>query len=191
MSDKPIDTSLVLDILLAEKDYVRTYRTDLDLWYRVRKDGVSKFELIAEQWRPEVNEVIKQMFRKKKMRYTMCFLESFKLIANLKPYTLKTFVYMVTHMRRDNWIKQLSIRNICDETGVSERYVQMAIKQLLQLDVVRRKKVKNTYDYIINPAFFSRASFRSIFTITETFDSLPNERLPKQKFSNFDEKSES
>lgn len=185
MSEKIIDQSLVLDILIAEKDYIRSWRYDIELWHRVRKDGVSKFELIGEQWRPEVNEVLKEVFRKKKLRYAMCFLESFTYLAYMKPYTIKVLVYMVTHMRRDNWIRQLSVSHIIEETGVSKRYVIDGIKQLLEMDVARRAKAKNTYDYIISPAFFTRASFRSIFTITEAYDATANESLPKYSFNNF------
>ena len=191
MSEKIIDTSLVLDILIAEKDYVRTYRSDHDLWFRVRKDGKNTFEKIAEQWRPEINEVIKEMFRKKKLKYSMCFLESFHLLAEMKPYTIKVLVYMVTHMRRDNWIKQLSISQISAETGVYDRYVIKGITQLLEMDVIRRIKSKNTFDYMVSPAFFTRSTLRGLFTVVYDYDAIPNERSPKYSFSTFDEKFES
>jgi len=188
MSEKKIiDTSLVLDILVAEKDYIKTWKPDLDLFHKTYKNGKFIYEKIGEQWRPEVNEVLKEMFRKRKLRYSMCFLESFRYLSYMKPYTIKVLVYLVTNMRRDNWIRQLSTTRISEDTGVSKRYVVDGLRQLLDMDVVRRSKSGNTYDYIVSPAFFTRASFRSLFTITDAYSAVADESLPKYSFSNFRE----
>lgn len=177
------ERSIVLDILVAEKTVMAQYREDYKLYFK-DKDG--KFVQLTEYYRDEVNEVIKEMFRKKKLRYVMAFIVSFKQLALMKPYTIRVMCYFVENMRRNNRIHSQSLRLICEKSKVTDKYVSLAIKQLLELDVVRRVKAKNSYDYMVNPAYFTKASLRSSFTLAEWYEQMPCESTLIEEFHNFE-----
>lgn len=186
MFDKE-NQSLVLDILLAEKDVMAQYRNDYKLYIKA-KDG--RFIQVAEYFQPEINEVVKEMFRKKKLKYAMFFLESLELFSEMKPYSLKIMVYFLRHMKRNNTLDAQNIRLIIEKTGVSTRYVTMGLKQLMEMDLIRRKNYKNTFNYIVNPALSTRATMRSVFTVAEFYETYPCQSKSKPVFANFGHNSE-
>jgi hypothetical protein len=175
--------TLSLDIILAEKDIVPQYREDLILYW---KDKYGVFHPVAEFWRDDVNEVVKEIFRKKKMRYAGVFIESFANLTKIKPYTLKVLVMMVGEMRRDNKVYNMTVRDIKAATGVSDRYVLYGIKELLENDYIRRKKIRNTFMYMVNPGFYFRCQMKYLFLLSNDYGQMPCESKDMYDFGNFD-----
>lgn len=148
------------------------YREDYKLYFK-DKDG--RYVQLTEQYREEVNDVIREMFRKKKLKYVMTYVESFQKMIYMKPYTVRMICYMVGAMRRNNMLQGVNMREIGEKSGVKDKYTGKAIKQLLDMDVIRRRKFKNAYEYMVNPAYFTRAKLQSTFTLVETYETLPLE----------------
>lgn len=175
--------SLVLDILCAEKDIFKYYRDDYKLYV---KDGKGKFIQVAEFFQPEVNKIVAEIFRKQKLKYAITFLESIPILTTLKPYSLKILFLFVRIMRRNNDVPVMSLIDINDKTGISARYITRGINQLLNMDIVRRQRVKNSYEYMVNPAFFTKSTLRSVFTVTEKYSNMKPHLKKEYDFLNFD-----
>lgn len=180
----PNGSLLALDVLLAEKELIKQYRDDIDLWYRDPK--TKKFYKVANYWRPEVNGIIKEIFRKKKMKYAVVILDSLQYTMNLKPYSFKLLFFMLQHMKRDNTIEGFTIRMIKDKLKMSDRYIINAQKELLEMDFMRRQKDRNSYKFMVNPGFYLRATLKTSFFLAEEYAKWPNESTRGLKFTNFE-----
>ena len=178
------DSLLVLDILVAEKQIIPQYREDIVL-YTKTKEG--KYIAVAEYWRTEVNEIIKEIFRKKKMKYGLIFTHSLQHVSGMKPYTVRLLMFMMERCRRANILEGNSVRDMRDIVVDSERYIMKAIRELMDCDFVRREKNKNGFNYMINPGFYTRCTYRSIFTLIQRYSLLESKSKIKLDFTTFEE----
>lgn len=163
--------SVSYDTLLLEADRVlRKRKKDLDLYH---KNMFGDFVPLAEAYEPEVEEMISNIFKRKKMRYLITFVDAIEVQDNLLPSSHKVLRYMTKAMNYGNVVKGVGLRDIQDATGLNMRYVINGIKQLCAEDIVRFTVDKGRRTYIVNPAYFYKGTLRSIFKCVRDYDSCP------------------
>ena len=82
-------------------------------------------------------------------------------------------------------IQNTNTRTIAEKSNVKDKYTQLALKQLLEMDVIRRRKFKNSFEYMVNPAYFTRATLRASFTLIEWYIQMPCESKDVDEFTDF------
>lgn len=172
-----IRNGIVYDTLLMEADRIaRKRREDLDLYY---KDMFGEYTLLAEAYEPEVEEMVSNIFKRRKTRYLITFVDAIELQDELLPSTHKVLRYMTKEMNYGNVVKNTGLRDIQDATGVNMRYVINAIKQLCEKDIIRFEIEKGRRTYIVNPTYFYKGTLRTIFKCVRDYDGYPkrNEEL--------------
>jgi len=162
---------VVYDTLLLEAERVnRKRREDLDLFY---KDIFGDFVKIGEAYDYSIEEMVSNIFKRKKMRYLMTFVDAIDVQDGLLPSSHKVLRYMAKEMNYGNQLKNIGVRDIQDGTGLNMKYVLNAIKQLCEKDIVRFIKEKGRRTYIVNPIYFYKGTLRSIFKCAREYDSFP------------------
>jgi hypothetical protein len=152
----------------------RTRRQDLDLYY---KNHLGDFEKLAEAYDPEVEEMVSRIFKRKKMRYVMQFVEALEVQDGILPSSHKVLRYMVKEMNYGNQLKNCGLRDIQDGTGVNMRYVVGGVKQLCDKDVIRFAVEKGRRTYIVNPIYFYKGTLRSIFKCVRDYEKYPKRNI--------------
>lgn len=145
-------------------------KDDLDLY---RKDMFGEFVKLAEAYDPDVEEVVSNIFKRRKMRYLITFVDAIELQDGLLPSSHKVLRYMTKVMNYGNLVKNIGVRDIQDETGVNMRYVINGIKQLCEQDIIRFTVEKGRRTYIVNPTYFYKGTLRSIFKCIRDYDKYP------------------
>lgn len=166
--------------MLLEVDRIENRRKkDLDLYY---KNHLGDIVPLAEAYEPDVEEMVSNIFKKRKMRYLITFVDAIELQDELLPSAHKVLRFFTKEMNYGNVVKNIGVRDIQDETGLNMKYVIKAIKQLCDKDIVRFKVLKGRRTYIVNPTYFYKGTLRSIFKTAREFDGYPirNEDLEEQ-----------
>jgi hypothetical protein len=166
-----MSNSVTYDLILLEADRVARKRAkDLDLYY---KNHLGDIVPLAEAYEPEVEEMVANIFKRKKMRYLITFVDAIEVQDGLKPSAHKVLRYMTKEMNYGNLIKGVGLRDIQDATGLNMKYVILEIKQLCEQDIIRFTVEKGRRTYIVNPLYFYKGTLRSIFKTTRDYDSTP------------------
>jgi hypothetical protein len=161
----------VYDLMLLEADRVAQKRVkDLDLYY---KDHLGNFTKLAEAYDESVEEAVSSIFKRKKMRYLITFIDAIEVQDGLLPSSHKVLRYLTMEMNYGNQVKNIGVRDVQDGTGLNMRYVIKAIKQLCEQDVIRFTVEKGRRTYIVNPSYFYKGTLRSIFKTMRDYDSFP------------------
>jgi hypothetical protein len=162
---------------MLEADRISLKRKkDLDLYYI---NHLGDYELLAEAYDPEVEEMVSQIFKRRKMRYLISFVEAMEVQDGLLPSSHKILRYMTKNMNYGNLIKGVGLRDVQEETGLNMKYVINGIKQLCAEDIIRFSVEKGRRTYIVNPLYFYKGTLRSIFKCVRDYDKTPkrNENL--------------
>jgi hypothetical protein len=151
-------------------------KKDLDLYY---KNHNGEFVRLAEAYDVEVEETVSNVFKKRKMRYLVTFVDALEMQDELLPSSHKVLRYMTIMMNYGNTVKNVGVRDINDSTGLNNRYIISGIKQLCEYDIIRFTVEKGRRTYIINPTYFYKGTLRSIFRCAREYDRYPkrNESL--------------
>ena len=179
-----IKRSVSYDTMLLEADRIaRKRKKDLDLYY---KDMFGNFVPLAEAYDPDVEEMVSNIFKRKKMRYLITFIDAIDLQDGLLPSSHRVLRFMTKEMNYGNVVKNIGTRDIQYETGVNMRYVINGIKQLCEKDIIRFTIEKGRRTYIVNPAYFYKGTLRSIFRCVRDYEKYPkrNEDLEVEFESN-------
>jgi hypothetical protein len=159
------------DILTLEAERVAGKRKkDLDLYY---KDPHGDFVKLAKAYEPEVEEVVSNIFKRRKMRYLITFVDAMEIQNELLPSSHKVLRYMTIMMNYGNLIKNVGVRDINDYTGLNNRYIINGIKQLCGKDIIRYTVEKGRRTYIVNPTYFYKGTLRSIFRTARDYEKYP------------------
>jgi hypothetical protein len=76
-------SNIVFDLILLEADRVISHKMkDLDLYY---KDFHGELVPLADGYSSEVEDVISNLLKRKRMRYMITFTESLEVMDELKP----------------------------------------------------------------------------------------------------------
>lgn len=148
----------------------RKRKKDLDLYYKTPQGD---FEMLAEAYEPEVEEMVARIFKRKKMRYLISFVDAIELQDGLLPSSHKVLRFMTKSMTYGNAVKNIGLRDVQDATGLNMKYVINGIKQLCAEDMIRFSVDKGRRTYIINPTYFYKGTLRSIFRCTRSYDTYP------------------
>lgn len=163
--------NIVFDLILLEADRVLAYKQkDLDLYY---KDINGDIVPLAEAYSESVNNVIQDIFKRKKMRYHIAFTETIDELDNMKPISNKLLRFFVREMNYGNILKNYSIRDIQQVTGISNRYMLSSMKELIQKDFIRFEVDRNRRTYMVNPIYFYKGSLKKIFYSVQKYNDMP------------------
>tara|TARA_R110000772_G_scaffold90544_1_gene186699 strand:+ start:2111 stop:2662 length:552 start_codon:yes stop_codon:yes gene_type:complete len=166
-----ITRNIAYDTILLEADRVsRKRRKDLDLYYKTPQGD---FEVLAEAYEPEVEEMVSRIFKRKKMRYLVSFVDAIELQDGLLPSSHKALRFMCKYMNYGNLVKNIGLRDIQESTGLNMKYVIKGIKQLCAEDIIRFSVEKGRRNYIVNPTYFYKGTLRSIFKCVRDYDRYP------------------
>jgi DNA-binding MarR family transcriptional regulator len=164
--------SIVYDLILLEADRINFYRKrEIDLFYRNHFGDIVP---LAEAYSEEVQPIIDQIFKKKKMRYYMTFTEGLEVMSTLKGSEIKVLLFLCRQMSYGNVVKNYGIRDINDATSINSSYVIKAITQLSKLDIIRHRTDKGRRTYMVNPAYFYKGTFKKLFYHIKKFDTFPS-----------------
>jgi len=165
------ERSVAYDTILLEADRIANKRRkDLDLYY---KNHLGDFEVLAEAYDPEVEEMVSRIFKRKKMRYLVTFVDAIELQDGLLPSSHKVLRYMSKTMTYGNLVKNIGLRDVQDETGLNMRYVINGVKELCDKDIIRFTVEKGRRTYIVNPTYFYKGTLRSIFKCIRDYEKYP------------------
>lgn len=165
------EQNISYDLIMLEADRVqRKRRKDLDLYYI---NHLGEYEKLAEAYDPEVEFMVSNIFKRRKMRYLITFIEAIEMQDGLLPSSHKILRYMTKEMGYGNIVKGVGLRDINEATGVHMRYIISGIRQLCDKDIIRFTKVKGRRVYIVNPVYFYKGTLRSIFKTTRDYDDYP------------------
>jgi|31_taG_2_1085359.scaffolds.fasta_scaffold04889_2 hypothetical protein len=178
--------NIVYDLILLEADRVIAHKQkNLELYY---KDYSGELVPIAEPYDQEVEILIDGLLKRRKMRYLISFNETIDLLNELKPSSNKVLRLMVKNMNYGNVLRDYSLRDLQQCTGMNMRYVISSIGELCHNDVIRFEMEKNRRIYMVNPSFFYKGTIKKMFYCTKNFDRLPrrNEDLEEVYERNLD-----
>lgn len=163
--------SISYDTMLLEADRVAMKRRkDFDLYY---KDHLGDFVVLAEAYDPEVEEMVARIFKRRKMRYLVTFVDAMEIQDGLLPSSHKVLRYMSKAMTYGNLLKNVGVRDVQDGTGLNMKYVINGIKQLCEGDMIRFSIEKGRRTYIVNPIYFYKGTLRSIFKCIRAYEKYP------------------
>ena len=101
------------------------------------------------------------------------FNETIDLLNDIKPSSNKILRLMVKCMNYGNVLRNYSLRDLQQATGMNMRYVISSISELCANDVIRFEMEKNRRIYMVNPSFFYKGTIKKMFYCTKSFDKLP------------------
>lgn len=156
---------------MLEADRIQRRRVkDLDLYY---KDHLDNFTKLAEAYEPEVEEMVSNVFKKRRMQYVITFVDAIDVQDKLMPSANRILRYFTMEMNYGNVVKNIGIRDINYALGLSMNYAVKAIKQLCEKDIIRFTQEKGRRTYMVNPTYFYKGTLRRIFKCTRDYDKLP------------------
>lgn len=163
--------NIVFDLLLLEADRIEKRRLKSpELYY---KDHLGNIVPLAEPWEAEVEQMIQSIFKKKKTRYLITFVEAIALQDELNPSSLKMLRFMAREMNYGNFLKGYGLRDIKNATNMNMRYIIKSIGQLCEMDVIRYETNKGRRTYMVNPIYFYKGSMKSIFSAVRSYNKMP------------------
>lgn len=169
-------SSLLYDMILMEADKITAFKQkDLELYYK-DKDG--EIVPLAEAYDPAVEEVLKQLVKRKRMRYFITFADGLKKQNELTQSANRIIRLLVGDMGYDNRAYGWSLRDIQSALTMNMTLVLKNMKILCGEDIVRYYSVKNKRTYMVNPAYFYRGSFKSLFMAIKRYEN----DFPKRDF---------
>jgi len=171
--------NIVFDLILLEADRVINRRVKhLDLYYKDKDE----YRKLAEGYNAEVNEVVENLLKRKKMRYMISFVETLDIMDKLKPATNKMLRFFVKQMNYGNALKNYSLRDIQQLTDMSMRYVMKSVSELCAHDVIRFTMDKNRRTYMINPIYFYKGTIKKMFYCVKEFDRMPRRNIDLEEY---------
>jgi hypothetical protein len=162
---------ILFDLILLEADRIIAHRQkNLDLYY---KDINGAIVPLADGYGAEVEDVLNQILKRKKMRYMITFVEAIDLQNDLKPSSHKVLRFFSKNMNYGNVLKSYGLRDIQIATGINMHYVMNAIGQLCETDIVRFTVDKGRRTYMVNPIYFYKGSMKKLFYAVKEYDKMP------------------
>lgn len=163
--------NIVFDLIMLEADRIHAYRQkDLDLYY---KDVNGDIVPLAEAYSESVNNLLYDIFKRKKLRYHIAFSETIDELDKMKPISNKLLRFFVREMNYGNILKNYSIRDIQQVTGISNRYMMSSMKELIQKDFIRFQVDRNRRTYMVNPIYFYKGSLKKLFYSVQKYSEMP------------------
>ena len=165
------NNSVVYDMILLELDRVKSYKMkEIDLYY---KDKFGEMKLIAEGDNKEVEDVVSQLLKKKKMRYMITFISAIDIMDELKPSANKLLRFFVKQMSYGNKLEGYTIRDIQKYTGIHLRYLLNAMNELYDKDIVRFRTHRAKRTYMINPIYYYKGTMKKLFYNSKEYNEMP------------------
>jgi hypothetical protein len=156
---------------MMEADRVALKRKkDLDLYH---KDRNGDFVKLAEAYEPEVDEILSNIFKRRKMRYLITFVDAMEIQDDLLPSSHKVLRYLTIMMNYGNLVKNVGVRDINSHTGLNNRYIISGVKQLCENDIIRFTVDKGRRTYMVNPTYFYKGTLKNIFRCIREYDKYP------------------
>lgn len=169
-------SSLLYDMILMEADKIAYHRQkDLELYYKDKKGEIVP---LAEAYSPEVEDIIKQLSKRKRMRYFITFADGLKKQNELTQSANRIIRLLVGDMGYDNKAYGWSLRDIQSALTMNMTLVLKNMKVLCGEDIVRYHSVKNKRTYMVNPAYFYRGTFKGLFMAVKRYEN----DFPKRDF---------
>lgn len=166
-----MEGNIVYDLLLLEAD--RIERRKLKRPKLFYEDIVGNIVPLAEPWDAQVEDMIQGIFKKKKTRYLITFVEALEVQDELIPSAHKMLRFMSKEMSYGNTLKGYGLRDIRNATGMNMRYVIKSIGELCEKDLIRFSVDKGRRTYMVNPVYFYKGSMKSIFSAVRSYDAMP------------------
>ena len=166
-----MENNVIFDLVLLEADRVLAHRMkNFDLYY---KDIHGSFQEIGEGYSKEVEDVMTSIFKRKKMRYMITFVDSINLQDDLKPSSFKVLRFLTKEMNYGNTLKGYGMRDINIATGMNMHYIIKGISELCKMDMIRFSVDKGRREYMVNPVYFYKGSMKKLFYTAKKYDQLP------------------
>lgn len=161
-------SNILYDMILMEADKISFYKQkDLELYY---KDKYGNIVPLAQPYDENVQEVLKQLLKRKRMRYFLTFAEGLNLINELSKSANRVLTLFTQNMGYDNKLKEWSIRDLHGALGTDMKFLVKSLRTLCEKDIIRFVVVKNKRTYMVNPVYFYRGSIKSLFLTTQKYE---------------------
>lgn len=154
-----------------EADRVMRYKyKELDLYY---KDPYGEMVPIAEAYDAEVEEALKQIFKKKRMRYFITFTEALDMQDDLPGSAHKLIRFFCRYMTYGNKLTGYGIRDIQAATSMNNNFITDKIRVLCEYDILRFTVKKGRRTYMLNPVYFYKGTMKKLFACIREFEAMP------------------
>lgn len=164
------DQNVVYEILLNEGVRMDSLRKKgLDLFI---KNDKGEFVAVAEAYDGYIDELKNMILKKRKARYVITFVETFKLLDKLSPAPNKILRFLVSQMSQSNIVENISYRDMNQLTGTHLLFVQKSMTALLENDLIKFKKHKNGRVYMINPSYFFKGKMTWVFKAVRDYENF-------------------
>jgi hypothetical protein len=161
-------SNILYDMILMEADKISFYKQkDLELYY---KDKYNNIVPLAQPYDPAVQEVLKQLLKRKRMRYFLTFAEGLDLINELNKSANRVLTLFTQNMGYDNRLKEWSIRDLHGALGTDMKFLVKSLRTLCEKDIIRFVVIKNKRTYMVNPIYFYRGSIKSLFNTVQKYE---------------------
>lgn len=161
-------SNILYDMILMEADKISFYKQkDLELYY---KDKHGNIVPLAQPYDPEVQDVLKQLLKRKRMRYFLTFAEGLNLINELNKSANRVLTLFTQNMGYDNRLKEWSIRDLHGALGTDMKFLVKSLRTLCEKDIIRFVVIKNKRTYMVNPVYFYRGSIKSLFDTVKKYE---------------------
>jgi hypothetical protein len=161
-------SSLLYDMVLMEADKISFYKQkDLELYYKDKYDNIVP---LAQPYDPEVQEILKQLLKRKRMRYFLTFAEGLDVLLQLKKSTTRLLILFAQNMGYDNKLKDWTIRDFHGSLGTDMKVLIKSLKILCEKDIIRFVVNRNKRTYMVNPIYFYRGSIKSLFNTVKKYE---------------------
>jgi DNA-binding MarR family transcriptional regulator len=170
--------NFVYDLVLLEADRIMSHRMqDFDLYY---KDANGGFEKLAEAYEPEVMELLKDIFKRKRTSFCMLFSDSIDGYTELSVSEKRMLNFLVKTMNYGNAVSGYTIRDFRSCSGMRSEIITRTLKSLCAKGYIKYTVYRAKRTYMVNPSVFYRGSLKKLAYATKAYERIKSEHIGKK-----------
>jgi len=170
--------NFVYDLVLLEADRIMSHRMqNVDLYY---KDINGKYEKIAEAYDPEVLELLKDIFKRKRTSFSILFNDAIDDYTDLSVSEKRMLNFLVKTMNYGNLVYGYTIRDFKSCSGMRTEIITRTLKSLCAKGYIKYTVHRAKRTYMVNPSVFYRGSLKRLAYATKTYDRMKSEHIGKK-----------
>lgn len=169
--------NFVYDLVLLEADRILSHRMhDIDLYY---KDPNGRYEKLAEAYDPEVMELLKDIFKRKRTSFSLLFNDAIDDYTDLSVSEKRMLNFLVKTMNYGNLVSGYTIRDFRSCNGMRSEIITRTLKSLCAKGYIKYTVHRAKRTYMINPSVFYRGSLKRLAYATKGYERMKSEHIGK------------
>ena len=170
--------NFVYDLILLEADRIMSHRMqNVDLYY---KDVNGSFEKLAEAYDPEILELLKDVFKRKRTSFSILFNDAMDGYTELTVSEKRMLNFLVKTMNYGNLVNGYTIRDFRSCMGMKTEVITRVLKSLCAKGYIKYTVYRAKRTYMVNPSVFYRGSLKRLAYATKSYDRMKSEHIGKK-----------